>query len=333
MESAIPPARDLSGRVLDGGLGTHLEALGADVSGSLWSARILRDDPDLIVRAHQDFLAAGAQVLTTASYQVTAEGLTEAGIDPVEASQLWTRSVECAREAAARHRTRKKRTAEPVRSTVRMPGAESGADRLENPVWVAASIGPFGAGPGPGTEYDGAYGLSREQLRQWHAPRLNALDEAGADLLLAETIPSLPEVQALLDLAGTSRCPVALSITVAGDRLRDGTPLQQVAQELNAGQGMLVAVGVNCCSPSDAVGAVTVLAQTVGVPVIACPNSGETWDRAARMWTGRQDDLCDPARIARALRTAGAAAVGGCCRVGPEGIAAMAQEMTGCRER
>jgi len=55
--------------VLDGGLATELERRGHDVTGALWSARLLRDDPRAIVDAHAAYLAAGARVLTSASYQ------------------------------------------------------------------------------------------------------------------------------------------------------------------------------------------------------------------------------------------------------------------------
>ena len=60
--------------VLDGGLGTLLEAHGHDLSSSLWSARLLIEDPDAIRRAHAEFFAAGARVAITSSYQVSYRG-------------------------------------------------------------------------------------------------------------------------------------------------------------------------------------------------------------------------------------------------------------------
>src|SRR3954465_1174181 len=56
--------------VLDGGLATQLEAQGRDLSSAVWSAQVLADDPDAVLDAHRGFFAAGAQVATTASYQV-----------------------------------------------------------------------------------------------------------------------------------------------------------------------------------------------------------------------------------------------------------------------
>jgi homocysteine S-methyltransferase len=72
--------------LLDGGLATELEARGHDLSDARWSARLLEDDPEAIVAVHRAYLAAGAQILITASYQAT---------DP----ELLRRSVELARAA------------------------------------------------------------------------------------------------------------------------------------------------------------------------------------------------------------------------------------------
>lgn len=59
--------------------GTHLADRGNDISDSLWSARILRDNPDEVRAAHEDFFRSGAQVASTCSYQVTFDGLAQVG--------------------------------------------------------------------------------------------------------------------------------------------------------------------------------------------------------------------------------------------------------------
>ncbi len=79
--------------VLDGGLATQLEAQGCDLSSSLWSARLLADEPEQIYAAHRAFFAAGAHVATTASYQASFAGFEAAGIDRAEATTLMRRSV------------------------------------------------------------------------------------------------------------------------------------------------------------------------------------------------------------------------------------------------
>jgi homocysteine S-methyltransferase len=61
--------------ILDGGLATELEERGFDLSDQLWSARLLRDDPDAILDVHRAYVEAGADCITTASYQATLERL------------------------------------------------------------------------------------------------------------------------------------------------------------------------------------------------------------------------------------------------------------------
>ena len=63
---------------------------------------------------------------------------------------------------------------------------------------MAASVGPYGAVLADGSEYRGDYGLSVDELRRFHRPRLEVLAGAGADVLAIETIPCLAEVEALL---------------------------------------------------------------------------------------------------------------------------------------
>ena len=85
--------------VLDGGLATALEARGHDLSCELWSARLLLDRPDAVVAAHREFFAAGAQVATTASYQVSFPGFAAQGLGPADTTSALRRSVELAERA------------------------------------------------------------------------------------------------------------------------------------------------------------------------------------------------------------------------------------------
>ena len=89
--------------VLDGGLSTELERRGADLRDPLWSARVLVEDPDLIVEVHRAYVEAGADVVISASYQASFEGLAARGFDRDAASALLARSVELARAATADH--------------------------------------------------------------------------------------------------------------------------------------------------------------------------------------------------------------------------------------
>lgn len=283
--------------LLDGGLATQLEQQGADISGDLWSARLLRDDPTAIVTAHRAYFDAGARVATTASYQASFTGFAAHGIDSNEATALMQRSVHLAREAA---------------------------DSVpERPVWVAASVGPYGATLADGSEYRGDYGLTVSQLRDFHRPRLAVLVEAAPDILALETIPCAAEVEALLlEVAGLG-VPCWLSLTVAGSQTRAGEPLAEVFSM--AGEvPNVIAVGVNCSAPDDVGPALEVARQSTGRPGVAYPNSGEGWNAQNRRWTGSPG--FDSASVREWLGN-GAALIGGCCRVGPDQIRQIAQTL------
>lgn len=276
--------------LVDGGLGTHLEAQGHDISGRLWSARVLRENPALIESAHVDFFAAGAQVATAASYQVTFDVLGE------EAEKLLRRSVAVAREA--------------VRVAVDKRTAHG--DLL-----VAASIGPYGAGPGKGTDYDGAYDLRRGELQRWHARRIAILADTDADFLLAETIPNVEEAAALLELLEEQPKPFALSIT--GAIAADPEKLSRVIELANQSP-RLGALGVNCVDPSRACAVVKQLRSGTDKPLLACPNSGENWDHGACDWRPAPVGAMKLTDAAVELQAAGVSLLGGCCRVGPAEI-------------
>jgi homocysteine S-methyltransferase len=289
--TALSQALGVGPVVLDGGLATQLESQGHNLDSALWSARLLRDDPDAIVEAHLAYFTAGAQVATTASYQASIGGFGRAGIERSEAEELIRRSVRLAEEART--------------------SFEDGNDR-----WIAGSVGPYGAALADGSEYRGDYDLTIDELRTWHRPRIAMLAEAGVEILALETIPCLAEVEALLAEIEGSRQPCWLSITCAGERTRAGEPAVE-AFSLARGVDEIVAVGVNCIDPADAYTLVQSARESTGKPVVVYPNSGERWDAAARAWIGpttyRPKDVKDWISV-------GARLVGGCCRVGPAQI-------------
>jgi homocysteine S-methyltransferase len=295
--------------VLDGGLSNQLEDQDLDLSDELWSARLLADDPDQILAAHLAYVRAGAQVLITSSYQATFQGFARRGIGGAKAAELLSRSVELAREAARQ------------------------AGIPDSPVWIAASVGPYGAMLADGSEYRGRYGLSVRQLELFHLPRIEVLAQSAPDVLALETVPDSDEAEAMLRAAEGTGVPVWLSYTIDGSATRAGQPLEE-AFALAAGNDQVIAVGVNCCAPRDAASAIAVAAQVTGKPVVVYPNSGESWDGTARSWSGQSESggsafdpggsAFDPALV-RTWRDAGASLIGGCCRVGPAAIAALSE--------
>ncbi len=288
--------------ITDGGLATELEARGHDLSDDLWSARLLVDAPEEIVAVHCAFFRAGASIAATASYQASFDGFAERGIRRNDAARLLRRSVELAKAAR---------------------------DEVGGQRWVAASVGPYGAALANGEEYVGRYGLSVAQLADWHRPRLEILADAGADVLALETVPDVDEAEALVGLVHELGVPAWLSYTIAGPTTRAGQPLAD-AFAVAAGVPEIVAVGVNCCAPDDVEHAIEMARATTGKPVIVYPNSGEEWDGERRTWIGKSGWS---AELAPRWAAAGARIIGGCCRVRPDDIAAIAREVRSRSER
>ena len=273
--------------VLDGGLGTLLEEHGHDLTSSLWSARLLLEEPDAIRRAHLEYFHAGARVAITSSYQVTHTGLAAAGLSRPEVDDALSRSVELAGQA------------------------REAAGLSADEAWVAASVGPYGASLADGSEYTGAYGLDVRRLREWHRPRLHALAAAEPDAIAVETVPSLAELEAVCRELDGIGVPTWVSVTIADGALRSGDPLEE-AFAMAASVPDVVAIGVNCCDTGEVTGALAALGSVR--PGVVYPNSGEEWHADSRSWSGARSGI---ASGTAAWVAGGARLVGGCCRVGP----------------
>jgi homocysteine S-methyltransferase len=303
MSTALQDLLATGPHAIDGGLASELEARGADLSGDLWSARVLREHPELVREVHAAYFRAGASVGTSASYQASRAGIVAAGGTAEEADRLLALSVRLVREAA-----------EQVR-----------AEGVRTPMLVAASVGPYGATRHDGSEYRGRYGLSRAELVAFHRERVDVLVAAGPDLLAIETIPDLLEAQALVEvLADHPDLPAWLSFscadgasTCSGERYADAVAVAVSAPTVRA-------VGVNCTAPEH-VGTLLAAGQPVraGRPYVVYPNAGRVWDGVASRWLGAGSDLLAPAAV-RDWVGAGAVLVGGCCGLGPAAVTGIA---------
>ncbi|WP_407836793.1 homocysteine S-methyltransferase [Streptomyces sp. DSM 116496] len=279
--------------LLDGGLSNQLADQGCDLSGGLWTGRVLTERPEQVTAAHTAYARAGAEVLITASYQVGYAAFARRGHGPERTTALLRRSVRLADEAAR--------------------AAERG-------VWVAASVGPYGAVLADGSEYRGRYGLSVRELADFHRPRIAALLAEGPDLLALETVPDATEAEALLTVLAESGARAWLSYTVADGRTRAGQPLAE-AFALAAGSPQVIAVGVNCCDPAEVLPALEAAAAVTAKPLLAYPNDGSVWEPATATWRTPATPAPWPTA---AWRRTGARLIGGCCRIGPDRIAELA---------
>jgi homocysteine S-methyltransferase len=275
--------------IIDGGLATQLETQGCDINTPLWSASIIRANPQAIVDAHRAFLDAGAQIIISASYQAVDPDLIAGALD------LATRARD-----------------EFVRDN---PAADA-------PL-VAASIGPYGAVLSDGSEYTGDYGMSRAQLREFHRLRVIQLAASDADLLACETIPSYDEAGALSDLLYDVKTPAWVSFSCRdGAHINDGTPIEE-AVELFRDHPSVRAVGVNCSRPQHIVTLIKNIKSALpDMPIVVYPNSGETFNAEDKTWSGMAA-ASDWIPATKEWIAAGATIVGGCCRTGPEHIRAI----------
>jgi len=284
--------------VLDGAAGTYLETLGAQSHPTLWSSGNLLtpEGQDMLRQLHRAYIDAGADVLTSTTYQASIAALTAAGLSEAEAAQLITDGVQIAKDEAA---------------------------RASRPVQVAAGLGPYGAYLSHGEEYSGEYGgASYATLQEFWAPRVRAALAARPDALLFETVPSFLELQVIFEklapLADAQQIPVWVSLSLNTKSqeitLADGTPLSRLAELVPRGAPHRL-IGANCFDVSRTADVLRAL-QPLGLPMIVYPNSGETYDGHTKTWHG-SDNLTWDAQNWAAL---GAAVIGGCCRTSPSSI-------------
>lgn len=295
--------------VLDGGLSNALRDRGVALGDDLWTARLLRDDPEAIIAVHCAYFLSGADVATTASYQASVDGFVRHGMDPTAAAGLISRSVELARQACTR-------VAEQVRTE------ELGVEGLgTRQLRVAASVGPYGAVLHDGSEYRGRYGTSVAELRDFHGPRLELLAAAGPDLFAVETIPDVDEAEALVPLLDDIGIPTLFSYSVRDGHTCAGQPLAE-AYDVLAGSSSIVAAGANCSAPVEIEAALVAARMATGRPGVAYPNRGGTWDARTGRW---HDDGASMDELVAVWLRAGARWIGGCCEVGPDQIRTLAR--------
>ncbi|XP_066562211.1 uncharacterized protein LOC136750938 isoform X2 [Amia ocellicauda] len=290
--------------ILDGGLATELEAAGIKIQGDpLWSARLLHTNPQAIKDAHQRFLSSGADVLTTATYQASVDGfMKHLGMTSEEAIQLMMSGVQIARDAVQDFKTRTSDNKVPL---------------------VAGSVGPYGAFLYDGSEYTGTYEetMSGEEFKAWHRPQVQCLVSAGADLIAMETIPSLKEAEALVELLREFPNTKAwLSFSCKDQKcISTGRTFAEAIQVANRSK-QLVAVGVNCCPPPLITPLLTSASQhkPPDVSWVVYPNSGEEWIQNIGWKTDKSKTTF--ADLSLEWKKQGAKWIGGCCRISPSEI-------------
>jgi homocysteine S-methyltransferase len=300
-------ALDLTGmRVLDGGLATELERAGCDLASPLWSGEVLRTQPEKVLAVHRSYLEAGADCLLTASYQISAMGFREIGLTEDDARRAIQQSIALAEQA--RHEYGQ---------------TEAAAGHKQRPIWIAGSLGAYGAALHNGAEFHGRYDVGHAALVDFHTERIDAMLETAADFLAFETIPSLAEAEAILDaLVAYPKVAAYVSFTCHDDdHTGHGELLADCARLLDAAD-QIIAIGINCTAPRYILPLIRKIRGVTSKRIAVYPNSGETWVSETRSWAGTSDPHAF-GDMARQWREAGADWIGGCCRTGPEHIRAI----------
>lgn len=286
--------------IIDGSMSTPLERMGADLNDTLWTAKVLKEQPELIKKVHKDYFRAGADCGITASYQATVPGLMAKGMTEEEAEDIIARSVRVFLEA--REEWWKE---------------EGRAEGREYPLCLA-SVGPYGAFLADGSEYRGNYKINDDELSKFHRRRMEILKNAGADMFLIETIPSKREALVCADLAEELGVDYWISYScMSGTRINEGDPIRTCISELVSDHPHLRMVGVNCTDPKfivSLIGEIKKGLEDAGtdLPIAVYPNSGEKYDPETKTWTRAGEGMAFGAYAYEYMK-AGASAVGGCC--------------------
>ncbi|MFC1480858.1 homocysteine S-methyltransferase family protein [Candidatus Neomarinimicrobiota bacterium] len=279
--------------LLDGALGTELNSMGVSTSLPLWSAGALGQAPDAVLKIHQAYVAAGAQIITantfrTSTYTYALAGLTEPD----------------ARKSA------KRATAIAIRLAL---------EASQGRALVAGSIPPVGDCYTP-ADYPGA-----AVARKTYGELIPWIAEAGAQLFLLETHINLEEALIALDLATSTGLPVLVSFLVDSQmKLYSGTPLSTAVQAVESAgaSGVLV----NCITLPLTADAVTSLNATTSLPYGVYAN-GSISQPAIDGTITELETVENFLSAAAMWLQLGCTFIGGCCGTTPAIIAALAQQI------
>ncbi|MAT38093.1 MAG: homocysteine methyltransferase [Ectothiorhodospiraceae bacterium] len=272
--------------LLDGAMGSELEARGVDIGLPLWSANALNTAPQTVRAVHADHLRAGADIITTNTFRTNRRALAKAG-EERRWHDLNRIAVQLAYDARQWY-------------------------PIPRPVFIAGSIAPLEdcyspeLVPGPG------------ELAAEHGEQAELLYRAGVDFILAETMIAVREVEALARACAETGAPFVMSFLCRDDaHLLSGEPLADaVAAALPYNPA---AFSLNCIHARTAAGPLRTLRSLTALPIAVYANTGDPLHPEAHPPAGPDEY----AECAREWRSLGAKIIGGCCGTSPDHIAAL----------
>jgi homocysteine S-methyltransferase len=275
----------------DGAMGTLLRSRGVP-RGACLDAQVL-DNPDIVRRAHEDYIAAGADIIETDTFGANRFRLARHGLQE-RVRDINFRAARLARDAREIH------------------GRQ---------VFVAGAMGPTG-------RMLAAQGDIRpDDVRAAFREQAQALLEGGVDLLILETFPDLAELREALLAVKECGLPVVAQMTFQADRRTiGGEPPDEVAN-IASSLGADVA-GINCSlGPQVALDVIERMAAQSSIRLSAMPNAGmPRYIDDALVYPSTPEYF---AEYTRRLVEAGANIVGGCCGTTPEHTAKMREMLEG----
>jgi methionine synthase I (cobalamin-dependent)/5,10-methylenetetrahydrofolate reductase len=282
----------------DGAMGTMLYAKGVGFEQCFDYQNV--SNPAIVAEIHHAYIEAGAQLIETNTFGANRFKLAAHGLED-RVTEINTAGVELARRVV---------------------------EASFKPVYVAGSVGPLGVRLAPfgRVQPAQAFAAFREQIA--------ALVEAGADLIIVETMSDLYEVAEALRAARdvTTAVPVVTTMTFTqDDRTLLGDGPQEVAQSLaEAGADI---IGVNCSGgPAQVLRILRAMQRAVPAARFAAqPNAGWPTHVGGRIMYPATPEYF--AEYAIAFAEAGVSIVGGCCGTTPDHIAAMRIALDAPREK
>ena len=298
------------GRILlDGGTGSELQrrgvnvSRGASVAGGLgaWSGTAMEDAPEVVRAIHEDYLRAGAELITANSYNTNRGQLARAGLAH-RMEEFSRQAVEVAREAR---------------------------DHLAPDAFVAGSIAPTTRFP---TGWDPRRVAPVDELRQEWGDQVAVLANAGADLILIESMSAIFQLLPAVEAATASGLPVFLGIhATAAGTMTSGETMDELVAALGKHGGRVDAILLMCSAPEAISATLPGLRAAYPGPLGAYANIGYRKSGQEPRYPDIQYHAIDigentPERYAehgRRWLEAGAQLVGGCCGTTPDHIAAL----------
>ena len=276
-----------------------MEQLGYNLKNKLWTGMALISDPDIIKNIHKDYINAGADYISTSTYQVSYDRLQNMGYQSSEIKKVFQKSVDLVKEAIK----------------------ESGSKKE---IKIVGSFGPFASYDPNASEYVGKYNSTDDEIKNFHLNNINIIEETDLDIILYETIPCLREIKVLSKVLSQTNKEIWISITCNENiEFRDGSSFKEACKIISQ-IDQITTLGINCFSPLLVEKALKKLKKYSNKKTLVYPNSGEKYNPKDKYWSGKNE--FNNLMIKNWLSLS-PDIIGGCCRVGYNNIKKMREEI------